>query len=941
MERLLVSPTRRDRRLAVPRRAWRRTTPAAIALCAIAALAACGDGGGGADDRPAAIEAASPTRDTVEVGADLESPLQVRVTNSRDDPLEGVSVRFQVVIGPGEVSPSSADTRSDGRTESVYGSAERVGQARVEADLPQAPDAGKAVFEIRVVQPTSTRISALEGDGQQAERESQLARPFEVEVRTPGGAIAGGIAVGWRVLDGPAGTGDDAGGARLLVDTTYTNETGRATNLLTLGDTEGEYRVSARSTGAPDSVEFTATAVDSLEGDVALDSVVPRPLVAEDTATLYGSGFSASASSDQVWIEGTEATVVAATAESLRVLVPDDGGRCLPARTVGVRVEADGTPSNGLTAPLNPAGGFLDLGVGELRSLPLPDESGCIQLESTTTDHAYRVVAQSTSRTSGSVTPMRLVARSAATVGATASAPVPRALGSISVPPWIVGAEERGLHLRTRIQERAREELLRQPARRGGEAPMMRRNARSVAASRVPDTGDTLDLFMPVDRTLSIDCSDTSTVMTAVVREVGDRVALLEDTLSPDGGLTEDDLATLAREMDDRIFPVDTSYFGGPADIDDNERVLILLTPEVNKLTPSGSEAFVGGFFLATDLVDSGDEEGGGVRGPNDEICPSSNEAEVVYLATADPNGTFGIRVSRERAIRNARSVSAHELEHLLSAEQRMVLRGGWVTDLESTWLDEALAHLAEGVAGFSVVGLDTRSNLTHSDATRDPEAFEAFFFNNFARAGLFMQQPGETSTLAASDPGGLRSLRMRGFGWLITRWLGDHFGPSGSGGVVGGSREELLFRELSSGGADLAQGIENVRRALETVQGSAPTWEQLLADFAAMLPVDDDVPEVPPHQTLPTWNLRDLFRGIHQGPRGEQDPFTEAYPLQIVESAFTTAAWDFDVNASGQVYFEFASGGDSPALSLALQSQAGGDLPAGAGARFTIIRVR
>ena len=297
--------------------------------------------------------------------------------------------------------------------------------------------------------------------------------------------------------------------------------------------------------------------------------------------------------------------------------------------------------------------------------------------------------------------------------------------------------------------------------------------------------------------------------------------------------------------------------------------------------------------------------------------------------------------MSRQRAIRNARSVSAHEIEHLLSASERMVFNGGWITDLEVAWLGEALAHVAEEVTGFAVGELSTRDELTHDEITADPELFEAYFLNNFARAGLFMESPGETLTIIAQDPGGLESLRMRGFGWLFLRWLADQYAPSGSGGPVAGSREEWLFRSLSTGGSGPAQGISNVERALQEVAGETVSWQELLADFGTMLAVEDDVTGVAPRLTLPTWRLRDVYRGIHDGSRGGQAPFTEAYPLQMEESAFTTSAWDFDVNASGEVYFEFTSDGGPAPLSLLLGAQSGGELPPGARVLFTIVRVR
>ncbi len=906
-----------------------------MALLAAAGLWGCGDGGG---ERPAALELVSPERDTVEAGAALEPPLQVRVTDGRGSPVAGVDVRFAVTVGPGEISDPRVETGTDGRASTVYRNAERVGIARVEADLPGAPDVGKVAVSIRVLPPTRTEIRSIGGDGQEAETGSQLPRRLEVEVLSPSGTPVGGTPVAWRVVGSPSAGGGSGG---LVVDTTYSDGDGRAWNLLTLGEATGEYRVSALSEGAEEPAIFTATAVESLPGDVVLDSVAPRPLRAGEEAIAYGSGLPTSAADAGVRVEGVGAEVLSASSGSLRFRVPEFADRCLPARPVGVRVESDDLLSEGLLVELRPAGEILSLEVGESVTTSPPTDPGCIQLDSAAAGRTYRVVAQSASMVSGATTPMRLVVRSGADVGASAADPAATPVAPRQVPYWRVGPEDRGLHLRTRLEQAAREELLGRPGGKGGERPPPSARRPPSAAATVPATGDTLEFVVPVGPNLTVSCTDTSTVVSAVVREVGERVALVEDTLSPADGFTDGDWEELAREMDEVIFPTDTAYFGPPADINGDGRVLVLFTPEVNRLTPAGSEAFVGGFFLSTDLVDSGDEEGGGVRGPEGEICPASNESELVYLAVADPRGNFGIEVSRDRAIRNARSVSAHEIEHLLSAQQRMIHRDGWVDDLESAWLGEALAHVAEEAAGLAVRDLATRENLDHARVTADEEAYEAFFLNNLARGAFFLQEPGNTLTIVSRDPGGVESLKMRGFGWLLARWLGDHFGPDGSGGPVEGSREEALFRELSSGGPDAARGIDNVLRALAAVDGSVPSWAGLLTDFGTTLAVDDDADGLRDRLTLPTWDLRDVYRGIHEGPRGGSEPFTEAYPLQNVTSGASTAAFVFDVNASGGVYFEIGEGSSTPALSLALRSQGGDEVPPGAGARFTVIRVR
>ena len=71
-----------------------------------------------------------------------------------------------------------------------------------------------------------------------------------------------------------------------------------------------------------------------------------------------------------------------------------------------------------------------------------------------------------------------------------------------------------------------------------------------------------------------------------------------------------------------------------------------------------------------------------------------------------------------------------------------------------------------------------------------------------------------------------------------MARWLGDQFGPAGSGPVPG-SAEDALFRELSSGGPAFLSGPSNIERAVQVVAGQSRSWDELLAEFLGMLAVD------------------------------------------------------------------------------------------------------
>lgn len=932
-----MGPLERKRRRGRPP----RTGPPAAALVALAAglAASCGESTA-PEDRPRRLVRASAAADSAGIGDTVASALAVRVESSGGEPVPGVGVRFRVVNdAPGRPTARFDTTRRDGTARTRFAAGDRIGAALVRAGLPSHPGVEPVRFTMRTTVPRRTRLFAVSGDGQRAETASQLPRPLVVRVTTPDGVPAGGVPVFWRVSSaaGP--------GARLSADTAFTDGEGRSRALLALGSEPGEYRVAARSAGADSAARFAATAVDSLGSELRLDSVRPRPLRAGETAELFGSGFAAAGTGLRVWIGGEEAGVLEGGGGRLRVRTPAFAGRCLPARTAGVRVIDGGTQSNGRTVRLLPAEDFVNLEVGGSRVLTAAAELDCLQFEADASGREYRLGVQSAARAEA-LTPVRLLGRNGEDVGAggTAADPVPVRLSGAERPVparararGAAGAELRLLRAAAReALERADARPVDRPEGRGGRSRLADR------ADGTPDPGDRRTFLLSVDPDeLSVDCTDTTAVVDAVARAVGDDVVLYEDTAAPVRGFSESDFRGLLGEFETTTFPVDTAYFGAPVDVDGNGRVAVLFTPEVNELSAPGRDAFVGGFFLPTDLAESGRDggEGSGAGG----VCPVSNEAEVIYLPVPDRFGAFGQVVERRRALGNARSVTAHEMEHLLSAEQRVFrtpVAGSEnpFDDLESAWLAEGLAHLAEEVVGLARTGLRERQNLGFPEAAGDAADFEAFHVDNFSRARLFLRDPSGVPALAGSDPGGRGSFQMRGFGWLFARFLGDQVGPDGTSGPVGGSDEHRLFRELSRGGDERATGVENVLRASRAVGRQGRAWRRLLADFGVAVAADDDPASLDPGRSLRTWDLRDVFAGLH---RNRPREFEEPYPLRAPPLAFATTAVDFELGPSTAAYFGLSSDSASAAYSVRVGTPDGSRLPASARPQVLLVRVR
>lgn len=580
-----------------------------------------------------------------------------------------------------------------------------------------------------------------------------------------------------------------------------------------------------------------------------------------------------------------------------------------------------------------PGKASLDLGdVCVLRG----SDAGSLDLASASEAREYRLVVQSASEVPGAVTSVRLLL-----LGPDAAAAQATVVPSVSPPPAPTPDElsaEAASRLELRFREDARRELRRvgarvyrpetmQDTRTGPGAPRAAR-ARSVP----PTVGEVVTFRNSVSPDLGLECGRDEPIA-AVVRAVGQRFALAED-LTVSGVVSDAAYDALLQELDDVVFPVDSAYFGPPADLDGNGRVWVLFTRIVNRVTPRGSSTFVAGFFNPSDLADRAD-------------CAASNQAEVLYLLAADPRGAFSDPVSPAFAMSNARGTTAHELQHLLAAERRAVFGGGTLfADLEDSWLSEGLAHTAETVAGLQLAGLSTRANLPFDALAGTASTFNAYHLANFRRLGEYLADPTGTLALgnaAGSDPGGLSSLRMRGFGWLFLRWLADQFGPESPAGILPGSGEETLFRELTDGGPELLTGTANIERAVQVLAG--PTqWGDLFGEYAVVPIVDDDVPgQVPQRLQVPSFDLPDIFRGLHQA-LPNVSPFQVEYPLLTTTETLapsTDGAFAFDLGASTARYFILRSDGPHPAVSIQLTTPTGAEVPLSARPQLTVVRTR
>jgi hypothetical protein len=247
----------------------------------------------------------------------------------------------------------------------------------------------------------------------------------------------------------------------------------------------------------------------------------------------------------------------------------------------------------------------------------------------------------------------------------------------------------------------------------------------------------------------------------ANLRFAGDNILLYMDETAPPNGFTAEQLADFGRLFDQILYKLVVDVFGAPTDMDQNGRIIMLLTPRVNEITPEADcekSGYVAGFFNGADLLSG----------------LASNRGEMFYSAVPDLDGVFSCLHSVGGIGSTTPAVFMHELQHLISFSQRVVARNG---TQEAGWLDEGLSMLAEELGSIYFEQRYPAPTGRTRAAQLFPDSSALFMAEVALNSYEYLLNP-ETQTLTrheAHDPG----VAWRGGAWLLARWLADHYGTS------------------------------------------------------------------------------------------------------------------------------------------------------------------
>jgi hypothetical protein len=349
----------------------------------------------------------------------------------------------------------------------------------------------------------------------------------------------------------------------------------------------------------------------------------------------------------------------------------------------------------------------------------------------------------------------------------------------------------------------------------------------------------------------------TFKTVTARLSFAGQNMLIYLDTLAPPNGFTPDQLTAFGQLFDQTLYPIDLYAFGAPSDIDQTGTVIMLLSPVVNSLTPSAqcsTQGFIAGFFDGYDLVST---------------SANSNQGEIFYGVVPDPNGTVSCAHSVVDLDRNVPPTFLHELQHLISFSQHVVVHHG---QEEEGWLDEGMSIVAEELGSvYYEQRFPPPTGRTNSNQVF-PDSSQGFISGVLGDSYTYLLRTDTaTATLHSDSDGGLA---WRGSDWLLLHWLGDQKGAG-------------FYRQLEQGSSI---GVANIEAA------SGESFQSLFGDFSTSLWTDSivGVPKssIPPRNRFATRTLRVLYQALYNA-AGPSSQVPRPYPVQLTSlpSANTLSA--------------------------------------------------
>ncbi len=221
----------------------------------------------------------------------------------------------------------------------------------------------------------------------------------------------------------------------------------------------------------------------------------------------------------------------------------------------------------------------------------------------------------------------------------------------------------------------------------------------------LPKVGDTQVFYV-------VNSSGTSyDQVTATLLKIGTHVQIWSD--EADFATTEE-INDIADEFDDVIYPLVTTNFAMPSDVNDDETITLLFTD---------LGLSIAGYFSPGDLYAK-------------SMYPQSNERDMIFVSTRNA-----------LTEKSAYAVIAHEFQHLCYNNQNAIVEGDamGINSNENIWINEGMSmtamHLYNGIQSDWITAYNQSGSISSGQALtywNDSDSNDVY--GNYALSYLFFQ---------------------------------------------------------------------------------------------------------------------------------------------------------------------------------------------------------
>jgi hypothetical protein len=395
---------------------------------------------------------------------------------------------------------------------------------------------------------------------------------------------------------------------------------------------------------------------------------------------------------------------------------------------------------------------------------------------------------------------------------------------------------------------------------------------------------------------------------TAILKYAGSHLLIYQSKNAPPppNGFSDADIAAFGNTFDLDLYTIDVATFGSPTDIDSDGRVIVLLSPIINKLTTASTcstSGYIAGFFNAVDLLPT-------------QYQGKSNGAEIFYSLVPDPNATFSCAHSIAAVGQLTPSTFIHEFQHMISFGQHAIMRNG---NEEDAWLNEGLSHIAEELGSRYYENRFPPPTGRTDPGQAFPDSAQGFISGDLYNSYHYLLDPASTDSsdkASVSNWGsGDGTLVQRGGVWLFLRWLGDQ-------------QDSLVYGRLDQ---TTLTGIPNVQGA------SGASFATLFGQFSLAL-YTDSLPgvarsSIPSALRFTSRNLRALYAKQHQR---NPSNFTATFP--IVAGALTPGSGRSEAMFPGTMdFFVLTAPSSGSAIGISFEPTNGTSFSSSLGAQVSV----